>query len=66
VNRSRVEARGLRDGLCHLSAQHLPHNPFSPTRRQTGVLVHVHPSSVRIGSITYEKLTARPAVIAAQ
>src|SRR5215217_4015686 len=39
----RADACGLCGGLRRLPAQHLHHNPLSTERRQTGILMDVHP-----------------------
>ena len=62
----RADACGFADGLRRLPAPCLLHNPLSTMRRQTGILMNVHPvlpekheasttsaSSVRTGWTTY-------------
>ena len=43
ANGPRADACGFADGLRRLPALNLPDNPLSTTRRQPGILVHVHP-----------------------
>src|SRR4029078_7925862 len=43
ANGPRADACGFADGLQRLPALNLPYNSLSTVRRQTGILVHVHP-----------------------
>src|SRR3954471_13364977 len=43
ANGPRADACGFADGLQRLPALSLPYNSLSTVRRQTGILVHVHP-----------------------
>ena len=42
-NGPRADAYGFGDGLRRLPARNLPYDPLSTTRRQPGILTHVHP-----------------------
>ena len=42
-NRPRADACGFGNGLCRLPAQDLSNNSLSTNRRETGILVNVHP-----------------------
>src|SRR4030088_1017310 len=44
ANGPRADACGFADGLQRLPALSLPYNSLSTVRRQTGILVHVHPA----------------------
>jgi hypothetical protein len=43
ARRPRANPNGFRNGLRGLPAQSLAHQPLSTARRQTGILVNVHP-----------------------
>src|SRR3954467_13027360 len=43
TNGPRADACGFSDGLRPLPNLNLPYNSLSTVRRQTGILVHVHP-----------------------
>jgi len=47
AHRPRADAYGFADSLRRLPARHLAHDPLSTMRRETGILVNVHPVSPR-------------------
>ncbi len=56
ANCTRADACGFGDGLRRLPALHLPYNPLSTTRREPGILVHVHPVLPRIAEASQLQL----------